>query len=109
MAQSREVHATVKLAVGPPAAGAVTVTGVVFVFVAPPLSVTVSWTSKVPAAENVWLAFLVVALFDAPLVASPKFQAYDATLPSVSPLWSVNPHARSLHEKAKPAVGGALG
>jgi hypothetical protein len=45
-----------------------------------------------------------VAVFWA-LPASPKLQLYDATLPSVSELWSVKEHTRSLHENVKFAVG----
>lgn len=102
---------TVKLAEGPPGDDAVTATCVVFVPVAPPLSVAVSLTEYVPAAEKlcgVALAGPAVALLAAPLLGSPKSQATDLMDPSASLLASVKVQARSEQSTRKLAVGAVF-
>ena len=59
------------------------------------LSVAVSLTANVPAAENVWVATLAVDEL-VPLVGSPKSHATDLMLPSASLLASVKVQSRSV-------------
>ena len=86
--QARSVHEKAKLAVG----GVSGVTLMETLSVAPLLSVTVRVTVYVPAFANVWRAFLVVTAG----LLSPKFQLYDAMLPSGSLLPSVKVQSSSV-------------